>query len=190
MTIKVPDGWNEVSIGTFQELAEAKDLIERVAILIDEDPDIVKCFDIHSLNKVAELIKWMDELPKQDDWKRNITIGDKEYFFNDKLSSLSAGQWLDLEHYLLNPTENLHKIIALFYKGDAEEFKSVSMADAYGCMLFFSSIENLYTLNIEVYLKIQLAKMEKMTKKKERIKKIVRSGLGLGSFIRWLKAAR
>ena len=178
MTIKVPDGWNEVSIGTFQELAEAKDLIERVSILIDEDPDIVKCFDIHSLNKVAELIKWMDELPKQDDWKRNITIGDKEYFFNDKLSSLSAGQWLDLEHYLLNPTQNLHKIIALFYKGDAEDFKGVSMADAYGCMLFFSSIESRFMLNMQVYLTEQLMKMQR--------KKITHT-IGSGSFTQWLK---
>lgn len=180
MTIKVPDGWNEVSIGTFQELAESKDLIERVSILIDEDPDIVKCFDIHSLNKVAELIKWIDELPKQDEWKRNIEVNGKTYSFNDKLSSLSAGQWLDLEHYLLNPTQNLHKIIALFYKGDAEDFKSVSMADAYGCMLFFSSIESRFMLNMQVYLIHQLRKMNQPT---QRI-------TGSGSFMQWLKATR
>lgn len=180
MTIKVPDGWNEVSIGTFQELAEAKDTIERVSILIDEDPDIVKRFDIHSLNKVAEIIKWIDELPKQDEWKRNIELNGKTYSFNDKLSSLSAGQWLDLEHYLLNPTANLHKIIALFYKGDAEDFKSVSMADAYGCMLFFSSIESRFMLNMQVYLMEQIAKMSQPT---QRI-------TGSASFMQWLKETR
>jgi hypothetical protein len=181
MTVKVPDGWHEVSISTFQELINAGDnVIERVAILTDQDPEDIRRWDLNSFKRVSDALEWTNILPEQKDWKRNITVNGKEYQFIEKLSSLTAGQWLDLEHWVLDSSNNLHKIIALFYEGDAEEFKSVSMADAYGCMVFFSSIVNKSLESMQDYLVKEIVTKE--------MKKI--HSLGSGSFTRWLKGVR
>jgi hypothetical protein len=177
MTVKVPDGWHEVSISTFQELLNAEsNLIERVAILTDQDPEDVRKWDLNSFKRVSDALEWTNILPEQKDWKRNIIVNGKEYEFIDKLSKLTAGQWMDLEHWILDSTNNLHKIIALFYGGEAEEFKSANMSDAYGCMLFFSTIEMEFISSMQDYLLKEMTKINRQTPSR-----------GSGSFTRWLK---
>ena len=196
MKIQIPDGWHQVSIRTFQELHNAENkLIERMAILIDQDPEFIKTWELASINNVASLLSWSNELPNTETWKRNIVIGDKEYIFNDKLSSLSGGQWLDLEHWLIDPVNNLHKIVGFFYKMDSEVAKEVNIADAYGCLLFFSTIERESIPSIQVYLLEQNLKMmnqlaNRKRKGLRRTLKGIKNLLGLRSFTKWRKAAQ
>lgn len=179
-TIKIPDGWHEVTVATFQELHNAEDnLIERMAILIDQDPEYIKKWDIGSINKVSGLLNWSNELPKQESWKRNIKLGDEEYEFNDKLSSLTGGQWLDIEHYLLDPIGNIHKLLAIFYSCEPELLKQAFVSDVYHALVFFSTIEKESLVNIQVYLLIQ-TEMMKLKNKNHSMR-------GLGGFTNWLR---
>lgn len=198
-TITIPDGWQDINIKTFQELANAKgDMIEKLSILIDKDPEEIRKWDLPSLTKVSNMMAWTNQLPTLETWKKEIVIDGVSYTFRDKLSSLSGGEWLDIELYLQDSVNNLHKIMALFYKGDAELFKEkMNVLDCYGAMLFFSTIGKESLKHIEDYLLIETLKMEltqaKQKKKedKENQKKEKQlNGHGLGSFMGWLKGVR
>lgn len=184
MIVKIPDSWDEISIRTLQELFSVGDnIIERIAILSDTDPEEVKKWDIASIQRVGNALAWTNELPKQKDIKSNISINGKEYSFSKKLSSLNGGEWLDLEHFIKEPIMDLHKVMALFYGCEQEEAKDIKISDAYSCLLFFSTIEKESYQSIQAYLMTEeyLMKLKNL--------KIIDSH-GSGSFMEWLKATQ
>ena len=194
MKITIPDGWHQVSIKTLQELHESKDdLNERIAILANEDPESVKVWDLTSIEKVTELLKWIDELPKIETLKKEIIIDEVKYVFNDKLSRLTGNDWLSLTILLQEPIKNLHKIASFFYKGDAELFREkMNVQDCYGCILFFSNIGTVSLESLQDYLQTEVIKMKMKQKLKEKKEKWQnekqQNGTGMLSFT-WLRRA-
>ena len=198
--ITVPDGWNDVNIATFQELNNVEDnqnkAFEIISILIDEDPEDVKKWDVASFNRVNNALGWVQTLPTKEDFKKVIEIDGIKYGFVEKLSSLSLGQWMDIEHYLQDSIGNLHKLMAMFYRpiqedGSIEPYDSVSGVDraelfkeklsinnCYGALLFFSSIGKGCIPNLEVYFLKETLKMMKQ-KRKEKLRAKLKSWLGL-----------
>lgn len=174
--ITVPDGWHEVPINKYQEIhdivtnndiKDADKFIEIASILIDEDPENIKSYNIETFLTFARLLDWTNESPSDAIYKPIIKIDDVEYGLIDRLTKLTVGEWMDLEHYIESPILNMHIIFAILYRPllvayndrdriienyDANElerraeiFKSKMMiADVYGALVFFCRIAQNY----------------------------------------------
>lgn len=184
-TITTPDSWSEVNISQFQELSVTEDIFEKIAILTDEDPEELKLMDVASFGRLTAALAWVHILPNEDARKDMIVIDDIEYGFIDKLSSLSLGEWIDIENYLKDPIKNLHKLMAIFYRpllttlkdgtritddyditqasNNANTFLTkMNVSDCYGSLVFFSLIANDCLKTIQAYFQVEILKNQLM----------------------------
>ena len=204
-TIKTPDSWNEVTISQFQEINtidnnNTSKSLEIVSVLINEDVEDIRTYDVASLNRILSALSWCEQLPNDKDFIEQITIDNIEYNLV-KLSSLSVGEWIDLEGYLSDPIPNLHNIAGLLYRDTyepydtdtsairAELFKyKVSVCDVYGMVVFFCNIERLSMETIKDYFKAEIQRMTiqtktQQTKKLGWLKRLrLRSGAGTTTY--------
>lgn len=186
-TIKVPDSWNEVTVSQFQEInsipLESKiRALEIISILINEDIEEIRKYDMQSLNRIVAALGWCDELPSDKDFDQVLTLNDTTYHMV-KMSSFSVGEWVDLEQYFEDPINNLHNILGVFYRDNdlpydtessekrAALFKEhVNVGQVYGTVVFFCNIERNCIQTIKVYFQLQIMKME-MNQKQKQTKK-------------------
>lgn len=193
-TITTPDSWNEVNISQFQELAVTDDIFEKIAILTDEDPEELKLMDVASFGRLTAALSWIHIMPDENTRKDVITIDGIEYGFIDKLSSLSLGEWIDIENYLKDPIKNLHKLMAMFYRpllttlndgtritedydvvqaqNNANTFLSkMNVSDCYGSLVFFSLIANDCLKTIQAFFQVEILKnqLAKLNQKKNSV---------------------
>lgn len=209
--LNVPDGWQDVTIGQFQELSnidlEHKDaVLNAISILIDKDPEEIRQYDEVSFNEIAKAIEWTQEMPQAANFRQVIEIDGQKYGLI-KFASLSVGEWIDLDEYLKEPINNIHKIFALMYRevlgGTAENLtlapydvenaiersevfqKSMKIDNCYGALVFFSSIVEESTKTFQVYL-VLVSKMRKIWKKQSQtrmkkwlMKESIKAGLGM-----------
>lgn len=184
-TITTPDSWSEVNISQFQELSVTEDIFEKIAILTDEDPEELKLMDVASFGRLTAALAWVHVLPNEDARKDVIVIDEIEYGFIDKLSSLSLGEWIDIENYLKDPIKNLHKLMAIFYRpllttlkdgtritedyditqasNNANTFLTkMNVSDCYGSLVFFSLIANDCLKTIQAYFQVEILKNQLM----------------------------
>jgi len=207
-TIHLPDSWAEVTMRQFQELESTDSIVEKIAILADEDSEVIKKMDIESFKRVSNALNWVHTMPEEKAIEDTITIDEVKYNMI-KLSDLTLGSWTDIEHYLKEPIQNLHKLMAIFYlpegesqydsvsaRGRAELFlEKMTVNDAYGTLVFFSLIEKKCLTTIRDYFQIQilinqvneeLKQKSKESKEKRKKRKLIS---GLGSFLRttWSK---
>jgi hypothetical protein len=194
ITVNTPDSWADVTISQFQEIQAVNSSnsgIEVAAILIDKDPDEIRKYDVASLTKIMNALEWTSELPKAANYKQMLKVRGVEYWFVNRLTDLTLGEWVDLESYLEDSINNLHKIMALLYRpkiivfsetqriiepyevvsaaARAVLFKdNVSIDDVYGTLVFFSLIVKESTKIIPAYLlarkKMSLRDMLKLSK--------------------------
>ena len=193
-TITTPDSWSEVNISQFQELSVTEDIFEKIAILTDEDPEELKLMDVASFGRLTAALSWVHILPNEDARKDVIVIDGIEYGFIDKLSSLSLGEWIDIENYLKDPIKNLHKLMAMFYRpllttlkdgtritedydvtqasNNANTFLTkMNVSDCYGSLVFFSLIANDCLKTIQAYFQVEILKnqLKKMSQKENSV---------------------
>ena len=212
--IQIPDSWAEVTISQFQELSlvdlEHKDAaLNVVSILIDKDPEEIRKYDETTFNEITKAIEWTNEMPQAANFRQVIDIDGQKYGLI-KFSSLTVGEWIDLDEYLKAPIENIHKIFAIMYRevigGTAENLllapydvdnakeradmfqKHMIIDNCYGALVFFSSIVEESTKTIQVYLML-LSKMRKVWKKQSQtrmkkwlIRESIKAGLGTLSY--------
>lgn len=171
--IIIPESWNEVTLRKFQEVAqvdienERLKAIEIISIMADCDPDILKNTDIETLNEILNRLDWT-KIPPDGEHKTEITVNGITYYLVN-LRSLSNGEWIDLDTYCESHIENIHKIMAILYRPNGEEYNSklseerasvfldeVKINDVFGTMLFFSLIGIKYMSHLETYIQEEL----------------------------------
>lgn len=192
-TIVIPDNWQQVSIGQFQELSDipndsADNILQTVSILIDIDPEEIRGYSIEEFNAIVSKLDWIKEIPNEANFKQVITVDGTNYALI-KFAELTGGEWLDLDEYIKNPIGNLHKIMSIMYREllggkvdslilapydtesaneRAELFKQkMPVGDCYGALVFFSNIVSECSATIQVYF-ILLEKMRKVWKKQSQ----------------------
>lgn len=187
--LSVPDGWHEVTIEQFQEVAsltseDVEKTIDTISIFLNEDPELIKKIDLDTLNKLISLLEWSNKLPDDAIYKPILDIDGEQYGLISKLEKLTIGEWFDLEHYVKdNAIQNIHFIMAILYRPlitafndrdriiddydadlmpmRAELFKSkLKITDVYGTLVFFSLIEQEYMKIMLHYLKEEQVTME------------------------------
>lgn len=175
MTITLPDGWHEVTISQFQEIASLPndDYRDNSIISILSGVDDIDNITIDSRIKVLNQISWVFSSPNEKEYKRIISIDSKEFVLRN-YRDLKIGERIDLREYSKNGIENLHKIAAILYKPEKDSdrkpdlFKDkVYIQDIYGSFVFFWNIANRSTQTISTYLKSEMMKLMENQKKKE-----------------------
>ena len=186
-TIKltVPDSWNQVTIKQYQLIINLKKTtsINIISILTNQDEEIIKSLDINTITNIINHLNWTNTLDIKEVYKPIIKIDNKEYGFISKLTSLTVGEWIDLEHYIGDLNNNIHNIFSILYKPlitaysdtdrllentnndetqrRAELFKEKAMiGDLYGALVFFCLIVKESTTTIQDFLTQEIAKMQ------------------------------
>jgi len=193
-TITVPDSWDEVSVGQFQEMCATEKDYERVSIVLDEDPEDVRKYSPESMARVIAGLSWIKKFPDESKYLTVIEVDGKEYFLIKNLQSFSLGEMVDMEEYLKDYNENLHLILAMLYRpageyraedvqGRADLFKEKLMiGQVYGATVFFSLVERKSILIIQHFLSQELLRKTKRQKKKENgwlRKRLQKNGVGI-----------
>lgn len=187
-TINIQDGWAGVTLEQFIEISslDPKDknhTVNVISILSDVDSEEVKKYDTSSFNRIVEHLKWSNELPDEAKFKNILKIGEQEYGLINKFSELSLGEWIDIDEYLKDYPNNIHKVLAIIYRPlitalnddyriiedydsggldqRSSEFLKLSVEDVYGASVFFCLIGNLCTRNLSTYLEKEIMKMER-----------------------------
>ena len=209
-TIKVPDSWQDINIEALQELDGVDSIYEKISIIINQDSEEIRKYDTDTFNRLSKALAWIHELPDESMVKNVIEI-DGERYGLDKFSNLLLGQWMDCEDYLKSSTQNIHKLMALFYRPilttlkDGENIledydavtaneradlfqKKMTVADCYSTLLFFSLIEKECLKTIQGYFQAEIIKMKLMQEnlkqresKGSQMKRKLLNGLGFHS---------
>lgn len=162
-------GWNDVTIGQYQEIMsietdlEISRFITTMSILLDKDSEEIRSMNIKDYKKLVAKTKFLSEEPKSI-IKRKITIGNKSFGLIPDMTLMEAGVFIDADQFKSDPIKNLHLLVALIFRpiksesegGEyeieehrsegflkrAELFKeSVKIEEVMGAVLFFSLIE-------------------------------------------------
>ena len=166
--ITLPTSWAEINIKTFQEMSLIDDkdkllkTIELISVLSDKDPEEIKQYNAIDLEKILNTIQWTNQSPTNE-YKTHLVIEEKNYYLV-KLSTLSLGEWVDLDTWCEDSINNLHKIFALLYREEGEGYDAnnlrselfldkLMIEDVYGTLIFFLAIASQYYLLIQDFTK-------------------------------------
>lgn len=166
LILTVPDSWEDVTIDQFQEINTltsegTEKTIDIISIFLNEDPELIKKFDITTYTKLISMLGWSNEMPSDANYKPILKIKDQEYGLIPRLNTLLLGEWMDLEHYINeDPIQNIHFIMSILYRPlitafndrdrliepydaevmvrQAELFKKhIKIGEVYGALVFF-----------------------------------------------------
>jgi hypothetical protein len=95
-----------------EHLSELGKLIEAIHVFTGIDRDELKTWDITDLGRVAKDYSAIDT---QEQFYPLIKLNDKTYGYAD-ISTMSLGEFIDLENLCKKPNVNLHEIMAVLYR--------------------------------------------------------------------------
>lgn len=195
--IKLPQSWDEVTIGQWQEIDkiqadnEISKYIETLSILADVDPEEFRQLSIPEYREVQEQTKFLG-LPLKNEVKIKFELNGVKYGMIPHLDFITAGEWMDAEVWKDKPADNLHLYCALLFRPitketeddyeiekhipagfqkRAELFKDLlPITTVYGTILFFSTLGIECMKSLADYLEVDMKRMEKeMTSKTKTI---------------------
>ena len=188
--MKLPKSWQDISIGTFQQLHKLteptfENQIATLAILTGQTVDQIEELPIREITDAIGKLGWMAELPTAKDFKK-FRHGLTTYKFVASQHELAAHQFIAVQDLFGQQdkwVDNLHKIMAALavkykwfrkseikpteFEGVAELFKErMSIANAYGYALFFSAYLPASLEITQVYLEREVDKLKKIAEEK------------------------
>ena len=185
----IPKHWDELNLGRYMRImkvlkVEEENEIDKIVKILNCITDIPKkdiySLDMSSINSLGlHLSSFLTSKPNEE-LKHFIEIEGKEYGFHPCLKEMTLGEFVDLETYMKDINENLHKILSILYRpviakdGDkyriedyepnkerAELFKkNLTVGDFHGASVFF------YDLGTQLLINSTKCSIAKMKKKK------------------------
>ncbi len=134
---KLISKWSDVNYETwlklidFQNGTKTKEAEETIAALSNIPKDLIKQLElsdiVNIMNKVSEMQQEQDSA-----LKRIIEVEGKRYGFHPDLSSISLGEWADIETFIKQDIEkNLPEVMAVLYRPITEEKNDIYTIEAY-----------------------------------------------------------
>lgn len=191
MDLKIPKSWEDISLSTYQQyqkIDENQDqldlIINKLSVLIGVSKIDLEELTVTELIKAMESFSWMKTLPQPKNHDK-IKIGKNKYILTN-LKTISTAQMLDVEaFYNGGLDDNLHRILASIYLSTktnlfitkaipynandfdarAEDFKNIDMQRLFEISLFFLSIVQIYTNDLQITL---MKGMENQLKMKDQ----------------------
>ena len=165
---KIPQNWDEISIGKFQEMMNIPDdlvkkeyFLKVVCVLGSIPYDEFKQVPYYEFTKLEDELTFVfDKLPEEI--KTEWTFDGKTYKYYSDFSKITTGEYIDLDG-MSKDTENLHLLLAIAYR-ETDEYNSDEVGErakifkehmpvsvAIAAKIFFSLNEIVYSRNILGY---------------------------------------
>lgn len=183
---KIISNWSEVSyekwiqLVNFQNETKTKEAEETIAALSNIPKDLIKQLE---LKDIVNIMSKVSEMQQEQDshLKRIIEVEGKRYGFHPDLSSMTLGEWADIETFIKQDIEkNLPEVMAVLYRpiteekndiytikaydGDirirAEEMKKMPAEQVQSALVFFYSLGRVLSEILPLYLTQQLREMQ------------------------------
>ena len=139
--LTVPDNWNDITVKQYQEFikiveSDGKDkdkTIQMVSLFCNVPIDELNNFAYNDIDKIGKiLVKMTKEDPSNIEMTKNVEFNGHTYSVVPNMSEMTTGEFIDLETYCENVTENLHKIASVLYRkqiGDVNYFGRYKVED-------------------------------------------------------------
>ncbi len=125
-----------------EHLSDLGKLVETIAVFTDIPSDEIKTWALPDLGKVAK-----DFSDKIDTTSQFYPIWQHEgvnYGYAD-ISTMSLGEFVDLESLCKKPTENLHEIMAVLYRPiESHRFDSLKWKARHNVQLMQKKVDNVF----------------------------------------------
>lgn len=182
----IPKNINELNLSRYVRLKKVSDEIEKekdlekVLKVLNCISDIPKKeiydLDLESLGKIIVHINKFLLTEPNTEVNNIIEVEGVKYGLEPDLESMKLGSFVDLETYLKDIDDNIHKIFTVLYRPiteqDGDKYKiekyepneereklfkkNLKIQDIYGAWVFFYSLEKTHTNNLNKSLKAQV----------------------------------
>ena len=201
----IPQKWTEVSLGSYQKFSEATTdetdehtaNLNAISALIGVPMEVLEKCKKNDIDEVIQVLGKLTEVVPNTTLNLIVEIDGKRYGFHPNLKDITFGEFVDLDNYLENPLENLHKVMGVLYreitfekkgKYTIEEYdslKALKNAELFKDKLSIGTVNGAaaFFLNIgKEYQAIMLSSFKANSKKmlsKQQNKRSVESGVGM-----------
>ena len=189
--VNIKKSWSEITIKEYiiisnilsSEYLEEDQKIERLILtLTDLNQVELNQLKTTDYTKIVSALKFIKDLPKSKSIPNTLTIKDKKFVVDTKLSEIVTGQYLMLQNIMKGDTtfdDRLKQVLGIFIHPkdtkwgdfDFEEnseylYNNLSIEFGYGLAVFFSSIANKLLKATQRYLTKEMKMMNKSNPKK------------------------
>ena len=132
MKITVPTSIADISVKKWITLSQTEDIVQRVSILCDITPDVVKSMTIESMETVNALLEELeDPAETQYQFFPIIELNGEMYGVHPNLSELTVGEYADLETACADTDQNLLQILSILYRKITQQSKDFYQIEPY-----------------------------------------------------------
>ena len=125
----VPDSWADITVRQYQEFMkvleskkrEKTKTMDTVSIFCNVDKKILKKMSYNDLKKISNILtKMTSQDPSDIKLKKHMELNGKTYSLIPNMSKMTTGEFVDLESYCEDTSENMHKIMSVLYRRQTE----------------------------------------------------------------------
>ena len=198
--LTIPTEWNDISIGMYQEfvainkkkMSEEEKIVKIVCCLCKVEENVLTRFKYKDLKYISnKLVKLINSEMNKDELIKKVEFNGERYGIIPNFSSISLGEFVDIEGYCKNSHDNLHKIMSIMYRPIVKEKGSMYSIEGYkpddykedlfkGFPILASISALSFFFRLGKKLKLALLKYSLKQKNKEiaMLKRLQRSGVG------------
>ena len=128
--LSIPTSWNDISIGMYQDFVainkkkdkEEEKIINIVCCLCKVERDKLERFKYKDLKYIADkLISLLDTEMDKEKLVKKVDFNGAKYGLIPNFSTISLGEFVDIESYCSDTHNNLHKIMSIMYRPITKE---------------------------------------------------------------------
>jgi hypothetical protein len=129
--------WDNMPIKIWKELNEVQSdnelttLVERMAILADQDAEEIRRLHVNDFNKLSEGLSFLG-VDIASEVKLKIEIDGKWYGMIPDLNYISAGEFIDIENFKKDSIKNIHYIAATLWRPIIKEDENGYLIQSHG----------------------------------------------------------
>ncbi len=196
----IPTDWEDISIGMYQDFMELQEkklpedemIVGVVCVLCNVDKEKLVRFKYKDLKDISStLIKFLNKKPEEKELVKKVDFKGKKYGMIPNLSSISLGEFVDIEEHCKHSHKNLHKIMSVLYrpivkeKGtrysiegyNPDEYKEDMFKD-FPILVSLSALSFFFRLGKKLPLTLSNYLVGEQEKKVQRLQQLVKNGGG------------
>ena len=196
----IPTDWEDVSIGMYQDFVDLQEkklpedefVVSVVCVLCNVDREKLVRFKYKDLQDISKtLTKWLNKKPEEKELVKKVEFNGKKYGMIPNLSSISLGEFVDIESNCKDSYKNLHKIMSILYrpivkeKGsrysiedyDPDEYKE-DLFREFPILVSLSALSFFFRLGKKLPLTLSSYLVREQKKKVQRLQRLVKNGGG------------
>jgi hypothetical protein len=130
ITFTVPQGWNDITIEMYQKFLDinkkglsSEQLGKKViCVLCGVNSILLNKFRTKDIARISkDLLKWIAQEPPKQELEKRVVFNNVSYGMIPNLSTITLGEFVDLDNYCKDGAKNFHKVMSVLYRPIVEE---------------------------------------------------------------------